>query len=135
MFSKLGDQVWPYLIDLSGFGRSEKIDPSVPLHLAGDPGNPDDDIPIAVLVGKDEALLNAQYLFDLANAGAFPTLWNGKIIEVPSVGHAIQYERPSMFNQTLLRFVVDVIDPSAKGNGGGKGTGGKGLGLRSEPLP
>jgi len=89
--------------------------------LAGDPRDPDDDVPVAVLVGQDEALLNARYLVDLAEAGAFPTLWEGKIVEVPAAGHAIHYERPSIFNRTLLRFVIDLTDSSRGSKGAGRG--------------
>lgn len=73
--------------------------------LQGDPSNPDDDIPIAVVVGKQEAFVNTQYLNDLKDGGIIPTLWRNKIIEVPRAGHAVHYERPARFNRLLERFI------------------------------
>ncbi|MGE0786331.1 MAG: alpha/beta fold hydrolase [Sandaracinaceae bacterium] len=76
--------------------------------LAGDPSDPSDDIPVAVLVGEEDAFVNTQYLEDLRTTGGLPTLWNDTIIEVPHAGHAIQWERPVVFNALLADFVYDV---------------------------
>jgi pimeloyl-ACP methyl ester carboxylesterase len=76
--------------------------------LAGDPASPDDDIPIAVLVGEEEALVNRQYLRDLASEGAIPTLWLGNVLEIPGAGHAVQFDSPALFNALLGLFVADV---------------------------
>ena len=74
-------------------------------NLEGDPSDPSDDIPIAVLVGGSDAFVNAQYLEDLKAAGYLPTLWHNDIISVPGAGHAIQFERPALFNAVLSQFI------------------------------
>lgn len=76
--------------------------------LAGDPASPHDDIPIAILVGKEEAFVNSAYLQDLADSGAIPTLWQDRILEIRGAGHAIQFDRPYLFNTLLAKFVADV---------------------------
>jgi len=76
--------------------------------LAGDPSTRDDDIPIAVAFGAQEAFVNGQYLKDLADAGAIPTLWRDEIIEVRGAGHAIHFERPARLNSLVRTFVRDL---------------------------
>lgn len=76
--------------------------------LQGDPADPSDDIPIAVVVGQQDAFVNTQYLIDLKNAGIIPTLWNGEILQVRRAGHAIHFERPFLFNRLLRRFVNSI---------------------------
>jgi len=91
--------------------------------LVGDPADPSDDVPIAVLAGGEERFLNIQYLRDLVAAGIFPTLWNGKIIEIQNAGHAIHYESPARFNEVLLRFVIDLMQRAEErqsSNAGGR---------------
>ncbi|MCP4134066.1 MAG: alpha/beta hydrolase [bacterium] len=93
---------------LQGGGLPDELD--VLQGLDGDPQNPDDDIPIAVLVGEEDAFVNKQYLEDLASSGYIPTLWRNEIIEVKGAGHAIQFERPFKFNRLLKKFVSDVTE-------------------------
>ena len=76
--------------------------------LAGDPSTRDDDIPIAVAFGAQEAFVNGQYLKDLADAGAIPTLWRDQIIEVPGAGHAIHFERPTVLDSLIRDFARDL---------------------------
>ncbi|MGH8613684.1 MAG: alpha/beta fold hydrolase [Gammaproteobacteria bacterium] len=77
-------------------------------NLAGDPSTRDDDIPIAVAFGAQEAFVNGQYLQDLAAAGAIPTLWRDEIIEVRGAGHAIHFERPARLNSLISEFARDL---------------------------
>lgn len=65
-------------------------------------------IPIAVVVGKQDAFINIQYLEDLKENNYIPTLWRNKIIKVRGAGHAVQYERAGRFNLLLRKFINDV---------------------------
>lgn len=64
-------------------------------------------IPVAVVVGKQDAFINQKYLDDLKENGVLPTLWKNRIIKVPGAGHAVQYERPRIFNALLRQFIDD----------------------------
>lgn len=77
-------------------------------NLQGDPQDPTDDIPIAVLYGEEEAFVNINYLEDLKAGGILPTLWRNKIIRVHGAGHAIHLDRPIRFNTLLRRFIKSV---------------------------
>ncbi|MEL6548604.1 MAG: hypothetical protein AAFQ82_28535, partial [Myxococcota bacterium] len=76
--------------------------------LAGDPSTPDDDIPIAVVVGKQDAFVNPAYLEALKTGGVLPTLWFDTIIEVRGAGHATQFDSPFVFNWLVQAFAHDV---------------------------
>ncbi|PIS10015.1 MAG: hypothetical protein COT73_11625 [Bdellovibrio sp. CG10_big_fil_rev_8_21_14_0_10_47_8] len=76
--------------------------------LAGDPQNPADDIPIALMIGGDDAFFDRQYVLDLAAHGAVPTLWNNQVIVVPEAGHAVHFDRPVVFNLKLRQFIDDI---------------------------
>ncbi len=73
--------------------------------LQGDPQDPTDDIPIAILYGEEEAFVNINYLEDLKAGGILPTLWQNQIIRVNRAGHAIHLDRPAKFNRLLRRFI------------------------------
>lgn len=74
-------------------------------NLQGDPNDPTDDIPLAVVVGEEDAFANVDYLKDLQVGGLMPTLWRSKVIEVPGAGHAVQLDKPFRFNKLLRNFV------------------------------
>lgn len=61
--------------------------------------------PIAVLHGKEDAFVNINYLKALKQNNFMPTLWKNKIIEIEKTGHAVQYERPVIFNNLLKQFI------------------------------
>lgn len=60
--------------------------------------------PLAVLHGEDDQLINLSYI----QAVTMPTLWDNQIKIVPSSGHAIQYNRPIIFNALVRSFYRDV---------------------------
>lgn len=88
---------------LPGSGLPDELE--VLKGLEGNPNDPTDDIPIAVVVGKEDAFVNPNYLMDLNDEGAIPTLWKNKIIRVRNAGHAIHFERPLRFNLLLRDFI------------------------------
>ena len=60
-------------------------------------------VPIAVLHGDDERLVNGGYFALLA----MPTLWRGSVQAIPSAGHTPQWETPEAFDALLEAFVTD----------------------------
>lgn len=62
------------------------------------------DIPIAVLNGAQERVVNVAYQRSLS----MPTLWHNKIWLIPNAGHIAQWENPLYFNVLLAAFVIDV---------------------------
>ncbi|MCB0408431.1 MAG: alpha/beta hydrolase [Bdellovibrionales bacterium] len=73
--------------------------------LVNDPNDPNDDIPVAIIHGKQDAFVNLQYLEGLKAGGVMPTLWRGDIQVVLGAGHAVQLERPRRFNDLVAEFV------------------------------
>jgi len=73
--------------------------------LVNDPNDPNDDIPVAIIHGAQDAFVNLDYLNGLKAGGVIPTLWTNEIKVVQSAGHAIQLDRPFNFNNLLLQFV------------------------------
>lgn len=61
-------------------------------------------IPLAVLHGEEEQLVNAGYISKLT----MPTLWRNKIQMIAGAGHAPQWEQPEQFNLLLEMFLADV---------------------------
>ncbi|MEO1170443.1 MAG: alpha/beta hydrolase [Myxococcota bacterium] len=78
--------------------------------LAGDPTDPGDDIPIAVVLGDEDPFINPDYLEDLRTNGGLPTLWRDKIISIRGAGHATHYEAPGRFNSIVQSFARSVTD-------------------------
>lgn len=60
-------------------------------------------IPVAVLQGMQEQIVNPNYLTGLN----IPTLWRNKIWIIPNAGHAVQWEQSTLFNILLAAFVID----------------------------
>ncbi len=58
--------------------------------------------PLAILAGADR-LVQRNYFDGLT----MPTLWRGKVHDVPEAGHAVQWDAPDMFNRLLEDFVRD----------------------------
>lgn len=63
-------------------------------------------VPIAFVVGKQDAFINPDRLDALEST--IPNLYSGEIIYLPFTGHAVQYERPTLFNHLLRNFVKNV---------------------------
>jgi pimeloyl-ACP methyl ester carboxylesterase len=61
-------------------------------------------VPIAVVNGADDRLVNLDYI----DSVAFANLWEGQCHRLPGVGHASFWEAPSAFNSLLERFLRDV---------------------------
>jgi pimeloyl-ACP methyl ester carboxylesterase len=61
--------------------------------------------PVAILHGKDEQLMNGDYIKSLQ----IPTLWEQKIHFVDHAGHAIHQENSVKFNKLLLKFADDIL--------------------------
>lgn len=75
---------------------------------AGDFGNERDivsrlKIPLAILHGKEEKLVNRDYYRELT----IPTLWRNEVQVVDGAGHAIHWEQPETFNAYLEDFITD----------------------------
>lgn len=62
-------------------------------------------IPVAVIHGEMEQMINYAYLKKLA----IPTLWRGDIQIIPGAGHMPQWEQPERFNSLLDEFIADVL--------------------------
>lgn len=54
-------------------------------------------VPLAVLHGAQEQLINLAYLQSLN----MPTLWRGEIQVIPEAGHTLHWEQPTHFNALL----------------------------------
>lgn len=63
------------------------------------------DRPIAVLHGRFDSCVQRNYLDQVP----FPTLWRGRIQEVPDAGHAPQWETVKQFDSLLEDFVIDCM--------------------------
>lgn len=60
-------------------------------------------VPLAILHGEKEQLVNGAYLAALAA----PTLWRGAVQIVPAAGHAPQWETPDAFDALITAFVEE----------------------------
>jgi pimeloyl-ACP methyl ester carboxylesterase len=60
-------------------------------------------VPLAVVQGEQEQLVNAAYLRGLS----MPTLWRKSLQIIPNAGHAPHWEQPDKFNALLAAFVQD----------------------------
>jgi pimeloyl-ACP methyl ester carboxylesterase len=60
-------------------------------------------VPLAVLHGADEQIVNGRYLASLV----MPTLWRGAVQTIPGAGHAPQWETPEAFDALLEAFVAE----------------------------
>lgn len=58
-------------------------------------------IPLAVLHGVEEQLVNGAYFKTLAT----PTLWRGSVQTVTDAGHTPQWEQPAQFDALLAAFI------------------------------
>lgn len=63
-------------------------------------------VPIALVHAEQDAFVRLDYL--KAIAPSIPNLWKGKVIVVPSSGHALQWERPITFDLLLAAFLADL---------------------------
>ena len=61
-------------------------------------------IPLAVLHGEAEQLVNVDYIRGLT----MPTLWRGEVQIMTRAGHAPHWEQPDQFNAQLGAFAADV---------------------------
>lgn len=61
-------------------------------------------IPLAVIHGADEQLVNLEYIRRLT----IPSLWRGEVQVIEDAGHAPHWERPERFNALLAAFVADL---------------------------
>ncbi|OLR95055.1 alpha/beta fold hydrolase [Actinokineospora bangkokensis] len=61
-------------------------------------------LPLAVLHGAEEQLINFDYLRGLD----FPALWRNAVQVVPGAGHAPHQEAPARFAALLTEFILDV---------------------------
>lgn len=62
-------------------------------------------LPIAVLHGEGETIVNLEYLKGLD----IPTLWRNEIQIISDAGHSPQYENATGFNQLLDEFMQEVL--------------------------
>lgn len=67
------------------------------------------DIPLAVVLGEGDRVMNASYL----RALTYANLWRGEVQTVAGAGHAPHIQAPEFFNDLLLAF-VDEIAPAAR---------------------
>jgi pimeloyl-ACP methyl ester carboxylesterase len=59
--------------------------------------------PLAVLHGTEEQLVKRPYFDKLS----FRNLWRKTVVEIPSAGHAPQWEQPDLFNDLLKKFIEE----------------------------
>jgi pimeloyl-ACP methyl ester carboxylesterase len=60
-------------------------------------------VPLAVLHGEEEQLVNGGYFASLA----MPTLWRGAVQIIPGAGHTPQWETPEAFDALIEAFVEE----------------------------
>lgn len=60
-------------------------------------------VPLAVLHGEQEQLVNATYI----RALTMPTLWRNEVQTIPDAGHAPHWEQPGQFNTLLEAFIQE----------------------------
>ncbi len=60
-------------------------------------------VPLAVLHGRDEQLVDGRYFGSVA----MPTLWRGAVQMVPDAGHTPQWETPHVFDALIEAFVEE----------------------------
>ena len=60
-------------------------------------------VPLAVLHGREEQLVNGRYFGSVA----MPTLWRGAVQIIPGAGHTPQWETPEAFDALIEAFVED----------------------------
>lgn len=58
-------------------------------------------IPVAVIHGQQDQLINLDYLNNVHT----PTLWQKSVQVIPEAGHIPQWEQPQAFNELLVRFI------------------------------
>jgi pimeloyl-ACP methyl ester carboxylesterase len=62
-------------------------------------------VPLAVLHGGEEQLVNALYFGSVA----MPTLWRRAVQMIPDAGHTPQWETPRVFDALIEAFVKDTV--------------------------
>ena len=62
-------------------------------------------VPLAVLHGREEQLVNARYFGSVA----MPTLWRGVVQIIPGAGHTPQWETPAIFDALIESFVQETV--------------------------
>ena len=60
-------------------------------------------VPLAVVHGGDERLVNGRYFASLA----MPTLWRGAVQTIPRAGHTPQWETPEAFDALIEAFIAE----------------------------
>jgi len=60
-------------------------------------------VPLAVLHGAGEQLVNVRYFASIA----MPTLWRGAVQVIPGAGHTPQWETPEAFDALLAAFIEE----------------------------
>jgi pimeloyl-ACP methyl ester carboxylesterase len=60
-------------------------------------------VPLAVLHGADEQLVNGRYFASLL----MPTLWRGAVQTIPRAGHTPQWEAPEAFDALIEAFIAE----------------------------
>lgn len=63
-------------------------------------------LPIAVVAGKEDDLVNNDYIL---HEVPFRNLWKKKIFFIEGVGHAVHMQKPAEFNQLIRAFADDVF--------------------------
>jgi len=58
-------------------------------------------VPVAVLHGEQDQLINPDYLQSLE----IPNLWRGMVHMITDAGHSPQMENPAVFNKLLMEFI------------------------------
>ena len=61
------------------------------------------DVPLAILHGSDERVINGSYIGSLD----VPTLWRGEVQIIEDAGHIPQWEKPEVFNKLLGDFLQE----------------------------
>ena len=63
-------------------------------------------VPLAMVHSTQDAFVRLEYLKAIERS--FPTLWRGKTVLIENQGHAVQWENPAAFIQTLQAFMSEI---------------------------
>ena len=61
-------------------------------------------VPLAIVNGDDDAFIHNKFISGLP----YKNLWDGKVYDIPKVGHAPFWEAPAAFDEYLTKFLNDI---------------------------
>lgn len=61
-------------------------------------------VPLAIINGGDDAFIHNDFIAGLP----YKNLWQGKVHDIPDIGHAPFWEAPDAFDEHLAKFLNDI---------------------------